>query len=146
MNLDDIPGGSLCVLDTNVLLYAEQGVSLQAQRLVRRICAACRVPDTPNPADIEALGIEGAAGATLWRGRGCDECRSTGYRGRTGIYELFAITEAARSLILRRAPSRDIRREAIEAEMLTLRLDGWRKACDGVTTVEEILRVTQDET
>jgi len=116
-----------------------------AQRLLRRVCQACRTPDAPNAADLEALGIEGAAGAELWRGRGCDECRGTGYRGRTGIYELFPITEDARSLILRRAPSRDIRREAVEHGMVTLRLDGWRKACAGVTTVEEILRVTQED-
>jgi len=116
-----------------------------AQRLVRRICAACRVPDTPSAADIEALGIEGAGGRRLYRGRGCDECRGTGYRGRTGIYELFPITEDARSLVLRRVPSRDIRRYAVEAGMVTLRADGWLKACEGVTTVEEILRVTQED-
>ena len=116
-----------------------------AQRLVRRICPACRVPDTPPAADVAALGIEGAAGKRLYRGRGCDECRGTGYRGRTGIYEMFPITEDARSLILRRVPSRDIRRQAVEAGMVTLRLDGWAKACDGVTTVEEVLRVTQED-
>jgi len=103
------------------------------------------VPDAPNPADLEALGIEGAGGARLYRGGGCDECRSTGYRGRTGIYELFPIGEEARSLILRRAPSREIRRHAVEAGMATLRLDGWTKACEGVTTVEEVLRVTQED-
>jgi len=116
-----------------------------AQRLVRRICAACRASDTPSPADLTALGIAGADGARLYRGRGCDECRGTGYRGRTGIYELFPITEDARSLILRRAPTRDVRRAALDAGMVTLRLDGWAKACAGVTTVEEILRVTQED-
>jgi type II secretory ATPase GspE/PulE/Tfp pilus assembly ATPase PilB-like protein len=116
-----------------------------AQRLVRRICATCRVSDTPSPADLSALGIAGADGTRLYRGRGCDECRGTGYRGRTGIYELFPITEDARSLILRRAPTRDIRRVAMEAGMVTLRLDGWAKACAGVTTVEEVLRVTQED-
>ena len=147
LHTNDAPGAITRLQDMGVEPYLVASVleGVLAQRLVRRICAACRVPDTPNPADLEALGIEGAAGARLWRGRGCDECRSTGYRGRTGIYELFAITEAARSLILRRAPSRDIRREAIETGMLTLRLDGWRKACEGVTTVEEILRVTQED-
>src|SRR5207249_10504897 len=116
-----------------------------AQRLVRRICATCRVSDTPSPADLSALGIAGADGTRLYRGRGCDECRGTGYRGRTGIYELFPITEDARSLVLRRVPSRDIRRHAIEAGMVTLPMDGWLKACEGVTTVEETLRVTQED-
>jgi len=147
LHTNDAPGAITRLQDMGVEPYLVASVleGVLAQRLVRRICAACRVPDTPNPADLEALGIAGAAGARLWRGRGCDECRSTGYRGRTGIYELFPITEDARSLILRRVPSRDIRREAIEAGMLTLRLDGWRKACEGVTTVEEILRVTQED-
>jgi len=147
LHTNDAPGAITRLQDMGVEPYLVASVleGVLAQRLVRRICAACRVPDTPNPADLEALGIEGAAGTRLWRGRGCDECRSTGYRGRTGIYELFPITEDARSLILRRVPSRDIRREAVEAGMTTLRLDGWRKACEGVTTVEELLRVTQED-
>src|SRR3989440_74874 len=106
-----------------------------AQRLVRRICQACRAPETPSAADIEALGVEAPPGVTLYRGLGCDECRNTGYRGRTAIYELFTITEDVRSLILRRASSREIRRLAVEAGMTTLRMDGWSRACEGVTTV-----------
>ncbi|MBI2014467.1 MAG: type II secretion system ATPase GspE [Candidatus Rokubacteria bacterium] len=116
-----------------------------AQRLVRRICQACRVPATPAPADLQALGVVATPDTQLFRGRGCDECRSTGYRGRTGIYELFPITEDVRSLILRRAPSHEIRRHAVQAGMTPLRLDGWAKACQGVTTVDEVLRVTQED-
>ncbi len=116
-----------------------------AQRLVRRICGACRSPDEPARANLEALGVDVAPGTELYRGKGCDECRGTGYRGRTGIYELFPITEDVRSLVLRRASSREIRRHAIEAGMTTLRMDGWLKALEGVTTVEEVLRVTQED-
>ena len=116
-----------------------------AQRLVRRICGACRVQDTPSAADLDLLGVTAPPGTRLFRGKGCEECRGTGYRGRMGIYELFPITEDARSLVLRRAPSRDIRQYAISAGMITLRMDGWRRACEGLTTVEEILRVTQEE-
>jgi type II secretory ATPase GspE/PulE/Tfp pilus assembly ATPase PilB-like protein len=116
-----------------------------AQRLVRRICTACRTPDTPPAADIQALGITPTPGVQLFKGRGCEECRGTGYRGRTGIYELFVITEDVRSLILRRASSRDIRRAAVEGGMTTLRQDGWARACQGITTIEEILRVTQED-
>ena len=97
------------------------------------------------PSDLEALGVQVDPAVTLYRGKGCDQCRGTGYRGRTGIYELFPITEDVRSLVLRRASSREIRRLAIDAGMLTLRHDGWRKACEGVTTVEEVLRVTQED-
>jgi type II secretory ATPase GspE/PulE/Tfp pilus assembly ATPase PilB-like protein len=116
-----------------------------AQRLVRRICAACRAPETPESSDLQALGVQVAPGVTLSRGTGCDECRGTGYRGRLGIYELFEINEDVRSLILKRASSPEIRRHAVAAGMVTLRDDGWRKACEGVTTVEEILRVTQED-
>src|SRR5437667_8218635 len=147
LHTNDAPGAITRLQDMGVEAYLVASVleGVLAQRLVRRICTACRVPDTPSAADLEALGIEGAADRQLYRGRGCDECRGTGYRGRTGIYELFPITEEARSLILRRAPTRDIRRHAIEGGMVTLRMDGWLKAGEGVTTVEEILRVTQED-
>src|SRR5881409_1820949 len=139
LHTNDAPGAITRLQDMGVEAYLVASVleGVLAQRLVRRICPACRASDTPSPADLTALGIAGADGARLYRGRGCDECRGTGYRGRTGIYELFPITEDARSLILRRA--------ALEAGMVTLRLDGWAKACAGVTTVEEILRVTQED-
>src|SRR5207244_171593 len=145
LHTNDAPGAITRLQDMGVEAYLVASVleGVLAQRLVRRICQACLTPDTPNAADLEALGIEGAAGTKLWRGGGCAGCRGTGYRGRTGIYELFPITEDARSLILRRAPNRDIRRQAIDDGMVTLRLDGWRKACDDVTTVEELLRVTR---
>src|SRR5213080_3229848 len=147
LHTNDAPGAITRLQDMGVEAYLVASVleGVLAQRLVRRICQACLTPDTPNAADLEALGIEGAAGTKLWRGGGCAGCRGTGYRGRTGIYELFPITEDARSLILRRAPNRDIRRQAIDDGMVTLRLDGWRKACEGVTTVEELLRVTQED-
>ncbi|HEU5320009.1 MAG TPA: type II secretion system ATPase GspE, partial [Methylomirabilota bacterium] len=147
LHTNDAPGAITRLQDMGVEPYLVASVleGVLAQRLVRRVCPACRVPDTPSPADLDALGVEAPAGVRLFRGRGCDECRSTGYRGRSGIYELFPITEDARSLILRRAPSRDIRRHAVETGMVTLRADGWRRACEGMTTVEEILRVTQED-
>ena len=147
LHTNDAPGAITRLQDMGVEPYLVASVleGVLAQRLVRRVCAACRAPDTPGAADLGALGIEGAADVRLWRGRGCGECRGTGYRGRTGIYELFVLTEDARSLILRRAPGREIRRAALDAGMLTLRLDGWAKACEGLTTVEEVLRVTQED-
>jgi len=147
LHTNDAPGAITRLQDMGVEPYLVASVleGVMAQRLVRRICAACRATDSPSAGDLGALGIAGTAGVPLYRGRGCDECRGTGYRGRTGIYELFPITEDARSLILRRAPTREIRRVAVEAGMVTLRLDGWAKACEGVTTVEEILRVTQED-
>jgi general secretion pathway protein E len=82
----------------------------------------------------------------LFHGKGCDDCRGTGYRGRTGIYELFRITDETRGLIVRKIPAGEIRRHAVAQGMVTLREDAWAKACAGLTTVEEILRVTQEDT
>jgi general secretion pathway protein E len=147
LHTNDAPGAITRLQDMGVEPYLVSSVleAVLAQRLVRRICSACRTPVAPEKADIDALGVEVTPQTRLYRGRGCDECRGTGYRGRTGIYELFPISEEARSLILRRAPSREIRRQAVEDGMVTLRLDGWAKACEGLTTVEEVLRVTQED-
>ena len=147
LHTNDAPGAIPRLQDMGAEPYLIASVleGVLAQRLVRRICAACRAPEVPSAADIEALGVEAPPGVTLYRGRGCDECRGTGYRGRTAIYELFVITEDVRSLILRRASSREIRRLAVEGGMTTLRTDGWTRACEGVTTVEEVLRVTQED-
>jgi type II secretory ATPase GspE/PulE/Tfp pilus assembly ATPase PilB-like protein len=147
LHTNDAPSAVTRLQDMGVEPYLLSSVleAILAQRLVRRICQVCRVGDTASPADIEALGIEADPHTTLFRGKGCDDCRGTGYRGRTAIYELFAITEEVRSLILRRASSREIRRLAVEGGMITLRQDGWARAVDGVTTIEEVLRVTQED-
>jgi general secretion pathway protein E len=147
LHTNDAPGAIPRLQDMGVEPYLVSSVleAVLAQRLVRRICAACRMPEVPSPAQVEALGIKPRPGVMLYRGKGCAECRGTGYRGRTGIYELFPINEDARSLILRRASSPEIRRQAVEAGMVTLRADGWLKACEGVTTIEEVLRVTSED-
>ena len=116
-----------------------------AQRLVRRICQGCRVPKPAEAAELVALGVASTGAEELFHGKGCDECRGTGYRGRTGIYELLRVTESIRSLIVRKAPAAEIRREAVAHGMVTLREDGWARARAGLTTVAEILRVTEDE-
>jgi general secretion pathway protein E len=147
LHTNDAPAAITRLQDMGVEPYLVASVleAVLAQRLVRRICIACRVADTPSAADLDALGVTAGPNTRLFRGKGCEECRGTGYRGRMGIYELFPITEDARSLILRRAPARDIRQHAIVAGMVTLRMDGWRRAREGMTTVDEILRVTQED-
>jgi general secretion pathway protein E len=147
LHTNDAPGAIPRLQDMGAEPYLIASVleGVLAQRLVRRVCPACRVPDTPPLADLQALGVTASPDIRLSRGKGCDECRGTGYRGRTGIYELFPITEDVRSLILRRASSREIRRQAIQEGMVTLRLDGWAKTVQGVTTIEEVLRVTQED-
>ncbi len=147
LHTNDAPGAVTRLQDMGCEPYLVCSVlsGVLAQRLVRRTCQACRAPDHPDPATLLALGVTDAAGVELFHGKGCEDCRGTGYRGRTGIYELFRITEEARSLIVRKAPAGEIRRHAVAQGMVTLREDAWVKACAGLTTVEEILRVTQED-
>ncbi|MET0852853.1 MAG: type II secretion system ATPase GspE [Candidatus Rokuibacteriota bacterium] len=148
LHTNDAPGAVSRLEDMGAEPYLLSSVleGVVAQRLVRRICQRCRVPHEPPTADLLALGIRDTGGARLYRGAGCEGCRGTGYRGRTAIYELLLITEEIRGHILRRASAGEIRRHAIEhRELTTLREDGWAKAAAGVTTVEELLRVTQED-
>ena len=147
LHTNDAPGAVTRLQDMGCEPYLLSSVltGVLAQRLVRRICQACRAPDHPDPAELLALGITDATGLELFGGKGCDECRSTGYRGRTGIYELFKISDATRSLIVQKVPGGEIRRHAVGHGMVTLREDAWAKACAGLTTVAEILRVTQED-
>jgi len=147
LHTNDAPGAVTRLQDMGCEPYLLSSVldGVLAQRLVRRICPACRAPHQPDPGDLLAIGVTDAQGAELFRGKGCTDCRGTGYRGRMGIYELFVVTEEARRLILQKAPTGTIRRHALERGMVSLRDDGWAKARAGVTTVEEIRRVTQED-
>ncbi len=147
LHTNDAPGAITRLQDMGVEPYLLASVlsGVLAQRLVRRICQTCRVADAPDPADLLAIGVTNGHGVELFRGEGCDACRKTGYKGRVGIYELFIITEEIRSLILRKASTGEIRRMAVESGMVTLREDAWAKARAGFTTVDEILRVTQED-
>ena len=147
LHTNDAPGAVTRLQDMGAEPYLVASVlsAVLAQRLVRRICAACRAPYQPDAGDLLAIGVTDAGGIELSSGKGCDDCRGTGYRGRLGIYELFVVTEEARGLILSKRPTGEIRRHAIEHRMVTLRDDGWAKARAGITTVEEIVRVTQED-
>jgi type II secretion system protein E len=148
LHTNDAPGAVTRLQDMGAEAYLVASVlnAVLAQRLVRRICSACRAPYHAEARDLLAIGVTDATGVELSRGKGCEDCRGTGYRGRTGIYELFVISEEARGLILGKKPTGVIRRHAIDHGMVSLRDDGWAKARAGVTTVEEILRVTQEDT
>ncbi len=148
LHTNDAPGALTRLLDMGVEPYLVVSVleGVLAQRLVRLICAACRKPYEPDAGELRALGVDRLpAGAQLSRGTGCDECRGTGYRGRTGIYEFMTMTEELRGLTLRKIPGHEIRQRAVADGMTTLRQDGWNKCCQGVTTVDEVLRVTREE-
>jgi type II secretion system protein E len=148
LHTNDAPGAVARLQDMGAEPYLVASVlnGVLAQRLVRRVCGTCRAPYEADARDLLAIGVADATSMELFRGKGCEDCRGTGYRGRIGIYELFLITDESRSLILAKRPTGEIRRHAIERGMVTLRDDGWAKTRAGITTVEEILRVTQEDT
>ncbi|HPR82930.1 MAG TPA: ATPase, T2SS/T4P/T4SS family [Pontiellaceae bacterium] len=131
-------------------LVASAVEGIVAQRLIRRLCPSCRKPLELDAAKIELLRKEGfpveeLATHTVYEPAGCDLCRGSGFKGRTGIYEILTVDDHIRPLIIDRSASSDIKREAMRHGLRTLRDDGWRKVLDGITTVEEILRVSEED-
>ncbi len=115
-----------------------------AQRLVRRLCPACRTPFAASPELADRLGLGGQEPVTLYRPAGCPSCGGTGFQGRTMILEFMIPDDAIRTLVLRRSEARDIAAAAAAAGMRSMFAHGMRKAMAGLTTVEEILRVTRE--
>jgi len=116
-----------------------------AQRLVRVICQRCKEEDRRDfGEEFRRIGKDGEE-IKIYRGRGCKACNNTGYAGRTGIYEILIVDEEIRRLIMRKASSEEIRERAVEKGMRLLKEDGWEKVKAGITTLEEVLRVTQVE-
>jgi type IV pilus assembly protein PilB len=114
-----------------------------AQRLVRRICSECREEATYPDEYLEAGGIRGDDLAmTFYKGRGCDECGDSGYRGRAGLYEVMAMSPELRRMIMHGASADDLREQGLKEGMLTLRMDGMKKVARGVTTLEEVIKET----
>ena len=113
-----------------------------AQRLIRKTCPECRERYKPDPSAVALLAHQPVGHVALERGRGCGACRHTGYRGRTGIFELLVVTEEIKQQLLQ-TPNASALRDLAEGQgMTTLRRDGWRKVQAGLSTVEEVLRVT----
>jgi type IV pilus assembly protein PilB len=116
-----------------------------AQRLLRRVCFNCREEFVPEPELFERLGIEPAEGATFYNGIGCDRCKGRGYSGRAAILEALPVSDAIRRLIIKRASASVIKNQAISEGMKTLRMVGVDKALEGITTLEEVWRVTAED-
>lgn len=148
LHTNDASGGITRLVDMGIepYLIAATVRGLLAQRLVRMVCEGCADPYTPSPAELaRAGGMSPALPATFRRGRGCDACAGSGYRGRTGIYELLIVSDELRARIVGGATLDEIRDLGRRQGMVSLRVDGWAKVCAGITTVEELLRVTSED-
>jgi type IV pilus assembly protein PilB len=145
LHTNDAPGAATRLADMGVepFLVTASLIGVLAQRLVRVICPTCKEAYIPPPEALRRLGLdpERHANLELHRGRGCDGCRKTGYRGRTGVYELMVMNDRLRALVLAGSSADQIRAAAREDGMRTLRDDGVQKVMEGITTVEELLRV-----
>jgi general secretion pathway protein E/type IV pilus assembly protein PilB len=148
LHTNDSPSAFTRLIDMGVepFLVASTVEGVMAQRLVRTICPDCKVQYRPDPLDlpIDFPGArdKNAEPPTVWKGAGCRSCRQTGYRGRTGIHELMVTGEDIRELVVQRVNAGVIRHQALKNGMITLRQDGWRKVQAGITTVDEVARVT----
>jgi type II secretory ATPase GspE/PulE/Tfp pilus assembly ATPase PilB-like protein len=116
-------------------------IGSMAQRLVRRICSKCKADCEPDRAHLPR-DLVLAPGDKLWRGSGCPNCRNTGYRGRSGLYELMEMSDAISEKIIERAPSQQIVAVAKQGGLRLLREDGWDKVRSGVTTPDEVVLCT----
>jgi type II secretion system protein E len=149
LHTNDAPSAFTRLIDMGIepFLVASSVEGIMAQRLVRTICPVCKTEQKVERSYLKKIGFPEADmdSTKFMRGAGCEACRQLGYQGRLAIYELLVLNEALRPLVLSRAASSTIAQRAIEQGMRTLRDDGWNKVRNGITTIEEILRVTQIE-
>lgn len=148
LHTNDAPGSLTRLVDMGVepFLIASSVIGVLAQRLVRLICPQCKKSYVPSPELLKRLKLSFPKGSPLLhRGEGCRFCKETGYKGRTAIFELMQMDEEIRDLVIQKAPSTQIKEVACRKGMRTLREDGQAKVIEGLTTVEEMLRVTQEE-
>lgn len=148
LHTNDAPGAITRLMDMGVepFLITSTVRAVVAQRLLRVICPKCKKPYNPGKSELLELGFseENAKGLIFYKGEGCSECNNSGYKGRTGIYELFVMNEDIREMIVNRASSSVIRTAACKSGMKTLREDGIARIIQGITTVEEVLRETKE--
>jgi general secretion pathway protein E len=149
LHTNDAPSSITRLLDMRIEDYLVTSTlnGVMAQRLVRKLCPACREPYRALPELVQRLGLPDggdAAETTLYRAVGCERCRGTGYAGQTAIIEVLAMSAELRRLVLNHAEAREIRRIAVEEGMRTMYQDGLLKVLDGLTTIEEVLRVTRN--
>jgi general secretion pathway protein E len=147
LHTNDAAGGLTRLVEMGIepFMASSSIVGILAQRLVRTICPHCREAYQPEPTILQQLGLDTAQPQTFYRGLGCNQCMQIGYRGRSGIYELLTMSEAIRSQLLTNTDAASIRTTAMAEGMTSLRQAGLAAASRGITTIEEVIRVTQEE-
>ena len=150
LHTNDAPASINRLLDMGVddYLLTSTVVGILAQRLVRTLCLHCRKPYKALPEIVEQMGLRRfvpEGDVTLYHQAGCEHCSGTGFFGRQGIMEMLPMTDELRSLVMRHANSQDLRAAAVRAGMESMFENGLRKVIAGVTTIEEVLRVTRED-
>ncbi len=147
LHTNDAAGAVTRLLDMGIepFLVSSSVVAIIAQRLVRKICPACRVAYRPTEEECLKLGVKYDPNRSFFKGKGCSECLNTGFKGRSAIYEVLLLNDELRKMILMKVDSTQIKAKAILNGMMTLRQDGAMRVMNGLTTTEEVLRVTQEE-
>ncbi|MDQ7842959.1 MAG: type IV-A pilus assembly ATPase PilB [Armatimonadota bacterium] len=150
VHTNDAPSATTRLIDMGIepFLISSSLIGVLAQRLARTICSHCKESYVPPVEALHRLGLQPEEGEEIvfYRGRGCDRCKGSGYKGRIGIFELMVMSDTLRDLILKGASAAEIREAAIAEGMKTLREDGILKVLEGMTTVDELLRVVFVET
>lgn len=148
LHTNDAAGAVTRLIDMGIepFLVSSSLNAVIAQRLVRLICEGCKEPYNPDRESLKEIGLspEDLKNGFIYRGKGCPQCLNTGYKGRRGIYETLIMNDSIKSLVLKTSESNIIRNKGIENGMTVLREDGAAKVLEGITTIEEILRVTQE--
>jgi type IV pilus assembly protein PilB len=146
LHTNDAPSSITRIINIGVEPYLISAAvnAVLAQRLVRKICDECRAP-VENPPDHVRAYLDRYCGnvGTVYEGTGCERCRRTGYKGRLGIFELMELNEELRDMVTKNPGLGELRRAAIRNGMVTLREDGINKVAAGLTSVEEVMRVTE---
>lgn len=148
LHTNDAPSSLTRLIDMGVepFLISSSVIGIIAQRLVRTICNACKESYVPSKEVLSEIGIKlPETNLKFYRGKGCKACKNTGYKGRIGIFEQLLLNEKVRDLVLAKTSSTQIKRIAQEAGMRTLREDGIAKVLSGITTIDEVIRVTQGD-
>jgi general secretion pathway protein E len=148
LHTNDSAGAITRLLDMGIepFLVSSSVIAIVAQRLVRLICPECKISYHPTAEELHKLGMKkNGPDLLFYRGKGCPHCMNTGYRGRSGIYEILMLDDEVRNMILTKMDSGRIKAKAVSKGMVTLREDGARRVASGATTTEEVLRVTQEE-